>query len=112
MGEKRFYSFDGNVLALALSSTRERAELLDYGLEERRGQQRGELAVRGGVGDRQRACVGVDRGLIQSRLFERRTRSLPHDRDALHQGGAVAAVMVSDMTTAMSNFTPFWKSIV
>jgi hypothetical protein len=44
--------------------------LLDYGLEEGRGQEAGKLAVGGGVGDGESARVGVNRGLINGRLFE------------------------------------------
>jgi hypothetical protein len=40
-------------------------ELLDHGLEERRGKEAGELTVRGGVGNGQGSRVGVDGGLIQ-----------------------------------------------
>ena len=41
--------------------------LLDYGLEERRGEEAGELAVGGGVGHSQGSGVGVDRVLFEGR---------------------------------------------
>jgi hypothetical protein len=45
--------------------------LFDDRLEERRGEEAGELAVRGGVVHGQSTCVGVDGGLIERRLLER-----------------------------------------
>jgi hypothetical protein len=43
--------------------------LLHYGLEERRRQEAGELAVRRGVGDGEGAGVGVDCGLVDGRFL-------------------------------------------
>jgi len=46
------------------------AALFDDRLEERRGKQACELAIRRGVIDEQRAGVGVDAGLVQRLLFQ------------------------------------------
>src|ERR1700722_10715664 len=63
-----------------------RLELLDYGLEEGRSKETGELTVGGRVVDGEGTRVGVDSGLIEGGFLEWRTGSLAHDDDALHQG--------------------------
>jgi len=46
------------------------AALLDYGLEERRGEEAGELAIGGGVGHGKGSGIGVDGGLFEGRLLQ------------------------------------------
>src|SRR5258707_15870430 len=59
--------------------------LLDYGLEEGRGEETGELAVGGGGGHGQGSAVGVAGGLFECRLPEGRACALSHDRYPLQQ---------------------------
>jgi hypothetical protein len=76
--------------------------LLDDRLEPRRREQASELAVGRRISNRHCSCAGIDRRLVERCLLLWRAKTLFRIATPFMRVAAVAAVAVSDITTAMS----------